>query len=132
MSVLKTSPHGSFKVTQLSENIVICEAQKGAPLGWGNADIYGSAFIAYLGCKKDESQEYIERLFSIYQCQSCEPRKPKYLKDFEIEIKIKGMRRTSSLEGLGLDHLLESEEEKILGISYDEYNYYCSGYLPRW
>ena len=131
MSVLKVSPHGSFKVTQLCESVVICEAQKGDPLGWGNGDEQG-AFIVYVGCTKEEKSQYIERLFSIYQCQSCEPRKPKYLKDFEVEIKIKGMRRTSSHEGLGLDHLLESEEEKLLGISYDEYNYYCSGYLPRW
>ncbi len=131
MSVIKISPHGSFKVTQLGESVVICEAPKD-PHGWGNGTENEPAFIVYLGCRQDEAKQYVKTFNTFYKCQWCEVRKPKYLTDFEVEIKIKGMRRISSREGLGLDHLLESEEEKLLGITYDEYNYYCDGYLPRW
>ena len=35
--VLKTSPHGNFQITQLCENVAICEAVKGDRYGWGNS-----------------------------------------------------------------------------------------------
>ncbi len=57
-SVLKTSPHGSFKVIQLCENVAICEAKIDRH-NWGNATESEPAFIVYLGCKKEEVAEKI-------------------------------------------------------------------------
>ncbi len=111
MSVIKISPHGSFKVTQLGESVVICEAPKD-PNNWGNATKNQPAFLVYLGCKQSEVKEYVETFNSFYKCSCCEVRKPKYLKVFEKEIKIYRMRRNSSLECLGLDYLMECQQQK--------------------
>lgn len=131
-SVLKVSPNGSFKVTQLCESIAICEAIKGDRNGWNNATETEPAFVTYFGCQKLEAAEYIETFLTLYRALSCEIRSPKYLKDFEAEIKICGMQRYSDMTTFGLDYLLEREQEKYFGCNYDEYLYYSSGYLPRW
>ena len=85
MSVVKISPHGSFKVVQLGESVVICEAPKD-PNNWGNGTETDRAFLVYLGCQESEVSEYIENFTRFYKCQSCQVRQPKYLKDFEKEI----------------------------------------------
>ena len=108
----KISPHSSFQVTELCESLAICEAMDGDPYDWGNATNTEPAFIVYLGCQPSDVAKYVEK--------------------FEVEIKIRGMKRRSNSEGLGLDHLTESEEDKEFGCNYDEYNYYATGYLPRW
>jgi hypothetical protein len=92
--IIKTSPHGSFTVTQLCENIVICEDINDKQ-GWGNATKNKPAFLVYFGCQKDEVSDYVEFFNHLYGCEWCEVRKPKYLKQFESEIKIKGMTRNS-------------------------------------
>ena len=109
---LKVSPHGSFKVTQLCESVAICEATKGDRHNWGNATPSEPAFLVYLGCKKDEVPGYIKTLNIFYRCDYCEARKPKYLKDFEAEIKIRGMQRYCDSHAFGLDSLLSSETAK--------------------
>ncbi len=43
--ILETSPHGSFKVTQLTRSVAICEALKGDRYGWGNAINGKPAFL---------------------------------------------------------------------------------------
>jgi hypothetical protein len=83
-SVLKVSPNGSFKVTQLCESVAICEAVKGDRNNWGNATETEPAFIVYLGCKKEEVAGYVKTFNTFYRCFWCEVRKPKYLKA-EIE-----------------------------------------------
>ena len=128
----QVSPHGSFKVTQLCESITICEAVKGDRHGWGNATDTEPAFLTYLGCNKDEVAGYIKTLNTFYRCHWCEIRQPKYLKEFEAEIKIRGMQRESDTYALGLDSLLESEEAKHIGTNYDEYQYYAHGVTQRW
>lgn len=90
-SVLKVSPHGSFKVIQLCESVAICEATNGDRYGWGNATDSEPAFLVYLGCKKDEVSGYIKTFNTFYRCEWCEVRTPKYLKNFEAEIKVRGM-----------------------------------------
>ena len=108
--VIKKSPHGSFTVTQLCENIVICEdihnKQK-----WGNATEEQPAFMVYLGCSKNEISGYVQTFNNLYGCKWCEVRKPKYLKDFECEIKVKGMSR------LGLNYLVQ--EQNLSDYSFD-------------
>ncbi len=98
--VIKTSPHGSFKVTQLCPNVVICEdihnKQK-----WGNATEDKPAFMVYLGCSRDEAKGYVQTFNNLYGCKWCEVRNSKYLKDFECEIKVNGMSR------LGLNYLVQ-------------------------
>ena len=100
--IIKTSPHGSFTVTQLCENIVICEdihnKQK-----WGNATENKPAFMVYLGCSREETKGYVQTFNNLYGCQWCEVRNPQYLKDFECEIKVKGMSQ------LGLNHLIQEQ-----------------------
>ncbi len=130
--VIKTSPHDSFKLTQICESVVICEAVKGDQHGWGNATDTEPAFLAYLGCNKDEVAGYIKTLNIFHRCYWCEIRQPKYLKEFEAEIKIRGMQRESDTYALGLDSLLESEEAKHIGTNYDEYQYYAHGFRQRW
>ena len=131
-SVLKISPHGSFKVTQLCESVAICEAVKGDRHKWGNATNSEPAFVAYLGCKNDEVKGYLKTLNTFYRCYINEVRKPKYLKGFEIEIKIYVMQRYSDSHAFGLDYLVESQQAKDIGCNSDEYDYYTTGYQPRW
>ncbi len=127
---VKLSPHGNFQVTKLSETVAICEAQEDR-YNWGNATEDKPAFIVYLGCKKDEVAEKIRYLNNALGCYWCEVRQPKYLKDFEAEIKIRGMQRNSDDETNGLDFLLWAEND-FNYIESDEYSYYTTGYMPRW
>ncbi|MEY2830766.1 MAG: hypothetical protein RLZZ574_24 [Cyanobacteriota bacterium] len=128
---LKVSPHGSFKVSQLCKSIAICEATNGDRRSGGNATETEPAFIVYLGCKKDEVAEKIEYLNNALGCYWCEIRQPKYLKEFEAEIKIRGMQRNSDEETNGLDFLLWAEND-FNYIEFDEYDYYTTGYQQRW
>jgi hypothetical protein len=128
---LKVSSHGNFQVIQLCESIAICEA-KSDRFSWGNATETEPAFIVYLGCKKDEVAGYIKTFNTFYRCEWCEVRKPKYLKGFEAEIKVRGMQRYADQYAFGLDYLVESQQLKELGCCDEEYNYYATGYMPRW
>ncbi len=130
---LKVSPHGSFKVTQLCESVAICEAMKGDRHRWGNGTDTEPAFVAYLGCSRDEAEGYIKTFQTFYRCFLHEVRKPKYLKDFEVEIKIYAMQRYTNGHAFGLDYLVESQLWRDFGCSSsDEYEYYATGHLPRW
>ena len=130
-SPIKVSPHGSFEVSKLCESVAICEAKNGDVNNWGNATDTEPAFIVYLGCRKDEVVEKIRYLNNALGCYWCEVRQPKYLKDFEAEIKIRGMQRHSDDETNGLDFLLWAEND-FNYIDEDEYDYYTTGYMPRW
>ena len=127
-AVLETSPHGSFQVSQLCQSVAICEAVKGDRYNWGNATETEPAFVAYLGCKKEQVAGYVKDFNTFYRCYWCEVRKPKHLKGFEAEIKIRGMQRYSDTHAFGLDYLVESQEFRDLGCDSDEYEYYVTGY----
>ena len=131
-SVLKVSPKGSFKVTQLCQNVAICEATKEDRHNWGNATKTEPAFLVYLGCSEAEISGYLKTINTFYRCSWSEIRKPKYLKNFEAEIKIRGMQRYADTHAFGLDYLVESEIAKHIGCNSDEYNYFTTGYQPRW
>ncbi len=111
-SALKVSPHGSFKVSQLCKNVAICEATKGDRYDWGNATETEPAFLVYLGCNEAELSGYLKTINTFYRGEWCEVRKPKYLKDFKAEIKIRGMQRYSDTHAFGLDYLVKSESAK--------------------
>ena len=102
-AVLKVSLHGSFQVTQLGESVAICEAMNGDKHGWDNATEDEPAFMVYLGCSKDEVSGYVKTFNTFYRCSWCEVRKPKYLKGFEAEIKIREMQRYTDTHAWGLD-----------------------------
>ena len=125
------SPHGSFEVSKLSESVAICEAVKGDRHNWGNATETEPAFVVYLGCKKYEVAEKIRYLNNALGCYWCEVRQPKYLLEFEAEIKIRGMQRHSDDETNGLDFLLWAEND-FNYIDSDEYDYYTTGTQQRW
>jgi hypothetical protein len=129
---LKISPHGSFEVNQLCESVAICEAVKGDINNWGNATDTEPAFLVYLGCKKEEVSGYIKTFTTFYRCEWCEVRNPKYLKDCEAEMKIRGIQRYSDELAFGLDYLVESEQWKHIGCNSDEYDYYTTGTQQRW
>jgi hypothetical protein len=112
-AVLKLSPNGSFKVSQLGESVAICEATNGDRYGWGNATETEPAFIVYLGCKKDEVAAHVKTLNTFYRCEWCEVRKPKHLISFEAEIKIRGMQRESDTNAFGLDYMVWYACEKL-------------------
>lgn len=131
-SVLKISPHGSFKVTQLCESVAICEAMRGDRHRWGNATDSEPAFVTYLGCDRDEVEGYLKTLNTFYRCYINEVRKPKYLKDMTVEIKIYAMQRYADQNAFGLDYLVESETAKHIGCDFDEYNYYTTEHQTRW
>ena len=69
MITLTTSPQGSFRTSQLAHSVVICEAVKGDKYDWGNATDGKPAFIAYVGCSKDEVKNYVRTFNSSYQCE---------------------------------------------------------------
>ncbi len=131
-SVLKVSPKGSFKVTQLCQNVAICEATKEDRHNWGNATETEPAFLVYLGCSEAKISGYLKTINTFYRCSWSEIRKPKYLKNFEAEIKIRGMQRYADTHAFGLDYLVESESAKHIGCNSDEYDYYATGYQTRW
>ena len=126
-SVLKVSPHGSFKVSQLCKSVAICEAKGSDRHNWGNATDNEPAFIVYLGCKKNEVSEKIRYINNVLDCYWCEVRKPKYLKGFEAEIKIRGMQRWSDEDLNGLDHLVWAENDfnyiPLLSLSENFYHF---------
>lgn len=126
---IKQSPNGSFKLTKLCESVVICESPKD-PHGWGNETDFEPAFLVYLGCGEDEVKGYVRTFNTMYRCEWCEVRKPKYLKSFEAEIKIRGMQRESDTSAFGLDYLVESQINHENCINFDEYSYYTTGYMP--
>jgi hypothetical protein len=131
-SVLKVSPHGSFKVSSLCKNIAICEATASDRHNWGNATETEPAFIVYLGCSEAEISGYLKTINTFYRCSWSEIRKPKYLAEFEAEIKIRGMQRYADQNAFGLDYLVESESAKYIDCDSDEYSYCATGYMPRW
>jgi hypothetical protein len=112
--IIKTSAHGSFQVTQLCKSIAICEALKGDKHDWGNATTTKPAFLVYFGCNNAEIEKYVQTFQTFYRTEWCEVRKPKYLKGFEAELKIKGMVRYSDIHqnSFGLDYLMQSELNK--------------------
>ncbi|MGK7896495.1 MAG: hypothetical protein AB4372_23470 [Xenococcus sp. (in: cyanobacteria)] len=128
---LKTSPHGNFQITQLCQNVAICEAKQDKH-NWGNATETEPAFLVYLGCKKEQVAGHIKDFNTFYRCYWCEVRKPKYLKGFEAEIKIRGMQRYSDTHAYGLDYLVESQEWRDFGCDSDEYEYYSKGTQQHW
>jgi hypothetical protein len=130
-SVLKVSPHGSFKVSQLCKSVAICEATVSDRHNWGNATETEPAFIVYFGCKKDEVRGYVNTFKTFYRCAVCEVRQPKYLKGFEVEIKVREMQRDSDSHAFGLDYLVESQQWRDFGCDSDEYSYYTTGYMSR-
>ena len=110
--IVKESPHKSFRVSRIANSIAICEANAEDRFDWGNATDSSPAFIVYLGCKKTEVAGYMKTFNLFYRCDWCETRKPKYLTDFEVEIKIRGMQRESDSHAFGLDYLIRSETAK--------------------
>ena len=110
--VLRISPHGSFQVKQLCKSVAICEATICDRHNWGNDIDDEPAFVTYLGCKRDEAKGYIKTLNIFYRCHINQIRQPKYLKGFEVEIKIYGMQRYADTHAFGLDYLVESQESK--------------------
>jgi hypothetical protein len=85
---------------------------------WGNATTDEPAFMVYLGCQKDEVKGYVQTLNTFYRTEWCEVRKPRHLKGFEAEIKVRGMQRYSDSNAFGLDYLVESESAKHFGCDY--------------
>jgi hypothetical protein len=133
MTILKqSSQERSFQLTQLAQNIIICEALTSDKFNWKNATETEPAFLVYVGCAKDEVAAYIKTFNTFYRCYWCEIRQPKYLKDFEVEIKVREMQRYSDSNAFGLDYLVESESAKHIGCNEDEYSYYTTGYMARW
>ncbi len=119
---IQISPNGTFTVYKLAESVAICEARQDRH-DWGNATDTEPAFIVYLGCRKSEISGYIKTIQTFYRCDWCETRKPKYLKNFEVEIKIRGMQRDTDTHAYGLDYLLQSQLAKYptnYTINYDE------------
>lgn len=92
-SPIVVSPHRSFEVNKLCESVAICEAINGDRHNWGNATETEPAFVVYLGYKKEEIAEKIKYINNALGCYWCEVREPKYFKEFEAKIKIRGMQR---------------------------------------
>jgi hypothetical protein len=131
MNILNQSRSRSFQLTQLAQNVAICEAIKSDRFSWKNATETEPAFLVYVGCSRNEVAGYVQTFITFYRCW-CEIRQPKHLKDFEVEIKIRSMQRYSDTHAFGLDYLVESESAKHIDCNDDEYQYYTTGYIPRW
>ena len=131
-SPIAVSPHGSFEVSQLSQSVAICEAVKGDRHNWGNATETEPAFVVYLGCSKEDVSSHVNTFKTFYRAHLCEVREPKYLKEFEVEIKVRGMQRESDETAFGLDYLVESQQWQDFGCNSDEYDYYTTGTQQHW
>ena len=107
--IIKVSPHKSFRVSKIANSVAICEANADDRYNWGNATETEPAFLVYLGCTKNEVPGYIKTFNIFYRCDYCEARKPKYLKGFEAEIKIRGMQRETDSHAFGLDTLVRDQ-----------------------
>jgi hypothetical protein len=118
MTILNQSANQSYQISQLGESVAICEALAGDHFNWNNGTETSPAFLVYVGCRQDEVPGYIKTFNIFYRCYWCEIRQPKYLKEFEAEIKIRGMQRESDSYAFGLDDLLKSEEAKHFGSDY--------------
>ena len=132
MTIVQKSSFQSWRVLQVAYSVAICEATDGDRYNWGNSTEIEPAFMVYLGCGRDSVESYVKTFNNFYRCCWCEVRKPKYLKGFEAEIKIRGMQRYSDSNAFGLDYLIESESAKHFGCDLDQYQYYTTGNLPRW
>ena len=110
--IIKDSPHKSFRVSKIANSVAICEANIDDRFDWGNATDTEPAFLVYVGCQKNEVPGYIKSFNIFYRCDYCEARKPRYLTDFEAEIKIRGMQRETDTHAFGLDGLVRSETAK--------------------
>ncbi|MDJ0902208.1 MAG: hypothetical protein QNJ55_25740 [Xenococcus sp. MO_188.B8] len=110
--IIKESQNKSFRVSRISNSIAICEANKEDRFNWGNSTENQPAFLVYLGCSQKDVSGYIQTFNIFYKCEYCETRKPKYLKGFEVEIKIRGMQRKGNAKCYGLDDLLRTEASK--------------------
>jgi hypothetical protein len=131
-SPIEVSPHGSFEVNKLCHSVAICEAVKGDRYNWGNGTDTEPAFVVYLGCQKEEVTGYVKTFKTFYRCELCEVREAKYLKDFEVEIKVRGMQRDSDSHAFGLDYLIDQEQWRDFGCNSDEYDYYTTGTQQHW
>jgi hypothetical protein len=58
MNILNQSRSRSFEITQLAQNVAICEALISDKFNWKNATKTEPAFLVYLGCSKDEYNYY--------------------------------------------------------------------------
>ena len=124
--LIQESPHKSFRVLRISNSVAICEANAEDRYGWGNATEEKPAFIVYLGCRQNEVAGYIKTFNNFYNCHYCEARTPKYLKQFEVEIKVRGMMRHGQVRCYGLDDLLRTEASRHAS-SYNIDLDYCIG-----
>ena len=102
-NISRAEQERSFQIPQLAPRVAICEASEDIH-NWENATEDEPAFLVYLGCQADEVEGYIKTLNTFYRCYFCEVRKPKHLKDFEAEIKVRGMQRYSDSNAFGLDY----------------------------
>ncbi len=119
---LERSKHSFYGITQLADNIAICESKRGDRHHWNNATETEPAFIVYLGCSKGEVKDWIEKLNNFYHCYWIEVRKPKHLQKFEAELKIRGMKRCSDMDSLGLDYLVKSQTETLPESSWPKFS----------
>ncbi|BFM39933.1 hypothetical protein [Synechocystis sp. LKSZ1] len=95
-SVLIRSPHDSFITRRLTYNCVICEAMGGDIYNWGNSTDEEPAFILYLGVEYSGfklPKDTVEEIVSTYGASEVTIRKPKHLKEFDYELKIRGIYR---------------------------------------
>jgi hypothetical protein len=112
------SPHRSFQVSKLCKSVAICEAFAGERFNWNKDTKNQPAFLVYLGCSQEEVSGYIKTFNTFYHCYWCEICQPNYLKEFEAEIKVRGMQRKSDRNAVGLDNLIQSEQAKHFSCDY--------------
>ena len=95
-SVLARSDSGSFVTSRISFNAAICEAMGGDVYGWGNSTDDQPAFIVYLGIDFSDftpPKEKVEQIIDAFGASEVTVRKPKHLKGFDRELKIRGLER---------------------------------------
>jgi hypothetical protein len=95
-SVLARSDSDSFVVRRFAYNCAICEAMGGDVHGWGNSTDDQPAFLLYLGCDFTDftpPKEKVEKIINAFGASEVTVRKPKYLKEYDRELKIRGLER---------------------------------------
>lgn len=95
--IVETSPHGSYIVVKLSDRITIVGTTNNQ-FNWQEMPDVSSgfeSFITYIGIRsKTEATTYLNLVATVggYTFEKeAEPRKAKRIKDFPLEIKVRGL-----------------------------------------
>jgi hypothetical protein len=107
----------SFQFREIFPGLVVCEAPMSDPHNWSNANEEEPAFLVYLGCNtRSERDNWIVLLQTFWGIKTqITSRRSNRVLGFQLEIKIRGMKRYSDPSVFAIDRL---QHRKQYGLDY--------------